>query len=193
MARATATPAPKTRPKQREKTAYQRKPGWPKEGARLKAILAERGIAPTQFAAECGVAYHNVYRWCRGFEFTPENQGIVCAVLELELAALQSDARPGTRGRKPTRLAPRQRELEARTVLEAFKLKPIAESLTAEDWSVIKSIRFFDAALRPSVGFYEAVAYALKGAIRVDEIAAVAAENAELDRTLSHKGSLPRR
>jgi hypothetical protein len=162
----------------------------------LKAILAERGISHSDFARECGVAYHNVYRWTRGHEFTEDNQGIACAVIGIKPEALSTTRRsalPAIEAAKRAFLAARRRELEAGAVLEAFKAKPIAASLTAADWSVLKSIRFFDEALRPSVAFFEAVAFALKGAIRVDEIAAVAAENAELDRTLAHKGSLPRR
>jgi hypothetical protein len=194
VSRATKTPRkqPKREPRQ---------PGWLKEGKRLAALLKSRKIGRTDFAIWCGVGYHNVYRWCAGFEFTPDNQAIACAALGLEPDALThahperhpldtASPRPTTR---PVRVSVQRRDTEARAVLELFKQRPIAAHLTPEHWNLIRSIRFIDAAIRPSVALYEAVALALLGAIPLDEIVDVAELNAELDRTLALKPPLRRR
>jgi hypothetical protein len=154
---------------------------WLKEGERFASVLAERGIGKSEYAAQIEHEYYHVHRWTLGYAFGPDNQAIAARGLDLpdDAFAAPDDAA--------------QRELETAAVLKRFEREPIASALTEADWNVIRSIRFHDAALRPSVAFYTAVAFALKGAIRVDEIAAVAAANAALDESLSHKPPLRRR
>jgi hypothetical protein len=182
-------------------TASGRRPVWFDEGQCLTALMSESELGPSALGRVCGVPYHTIYRWCRGHELTPPNQARACAALGLDPDALQctpaaqdrARAWLWARGSVPParapipRVSPRQRALEQRAVLDAFRARPIAAALTAEDWHVIESIRWFDARLRPSAAFYEAVAFALKGAIRVDEMREVARANAELDRTIAHK------
>jgi transcriptional regulator with XRE-family HTH domain len=157
-----------------------RVPHWQREGARLAAILTERGIGQTEFAERLGRKFHNVHRWTRGYEFTPQNQAVAARELGLPPDAFQG--------------VTQKRERHTRAVLAQFTARcPIAASLTEEEWHVLRSIRFHDATLRPSIAFFEAVSYALKGAIRIDEIQTVAEENAALDESLAHKPPLRRK
>lgn len=165
----------------RVRTTEQRRAKWVAQGSRLEALLAERGIGKTRFAALLHTEYHKIHRWCLGFGFAREQQKRCAQALEVAEDAFEAPDES------------ERRELEGARVLKRFLREPIAGALSPEDWRVLKSIRFHDAALRPSVAFYTAVAFALKGAIRVDEVAAVAAENAELDRQLAHKAPLRRR
>lgn len=159
-----------------------RSPLWIEEGRRFAAILREKEIGQTEFASRIGRKFHNVHRWTRGYEFDADNQALAARELELPPDAF---AAPN---------AGRHREREARVVLAQFQAeKPIAQSLSQAELAVLKSIRFHDAAPRPSVAFFEAVAFALKGAMGVDEIMSVAEENAALDEALSHKPPLRRR
>jgi hypothetical protein len=156
-------------------------------GPLLKAILTERGIRPTDFARRIGRKYHNVARWFNDREFTPENRGLCTAELGLPLHTFGEAV--AARGEDEERLV-----REAEVVFAAFlNSRPIAAALTAEDREVLESIRFAHKSIRPTVAFYEAVAFALRGAIRVDEILTVAEENARLDRALAHKPPLKRR
>lgn len=156
-----------------------RNPAWATEGARFAAVLEARGIRKSDFAEQIDALYRHVHRWTLGFEFTPDKQARAARGLGLADDAFSEPD------------AAEQREAETRAVLAQFEReKAIASSLSPSDWRVLRSIRFFDSNLRPSVAFYEAVAYALKGAIRIDEIVSVARENAELDRTLSDKPPL---
>lgn len=174
-------PAKRSRvPETPRKPRAPRVPHWVKEGERLAAVLAARSIGQTEFAESIGRKFHTVHRWCKGFEFGPENQAIAALALDLPTDAFESDLK--------------RRERQTRAVLARFKERSsVAASLGEADWLVLRSIRFQDASLRPSVAFYEAVAWALKGAIRVDEIMTVAEENAALDEALAHKPPLRRR
>jgi hypothetical protein len=155
---------------------------WQEQGKRFGDLLVERGIGKTNFAAEHGLAYYHVHRWTLGYAFGPENQAIAARGLNLPDNAFETPDEARTR------------ELETRAVLKRFEREaPVAAALTEADWGVLRSIRFHDAALRPSIAFFTAVAFALKGAIRLDEVASVTAENAALDDALAHKPPLRRR
>jgi transcriptional regulator with XRE-family HTH domain len=159
-----------------------RTPRWAREGERLAKILADRGIGQTQFGERIGRKFHTVHRWCKGFEFGPDNQTVAAQALDLPPDAF---ATPN---------ATKRREREARAVFERFlNEKPIAETLTTEELQILSSIRFLGPGIRPTVAFFESVSYALKGAIRVDEIMSVAEENAALDESIAHKPPLRRK
>lgn len=159
-----------------------RLPRWKQEGERLEAILIERKIGKTEFAESLGRKFHTVFRWTKGFEFGPKNQADAARQLDLPVDVF---AAPN---------AVKRRERETRNVLAQFaETKPIAKSLTPDEWQVLRSVRFDGDRLRPSMAFFEAMAFALKGAIRFDEIDSVAEENAALDESLSHKPPLRRR
>lgn len=187
-------------PSDASKPARKRRPAhWEAEGRRLATILEERKIRPSTFARSIDRAYYHVYRWRRGLEFTPENQAICCTALGLPPGTLAD--RNAVRiarehaGSAPPLTSPtaRQAELDAREALEAFSRTPLAATLSPAQWSVLRSMRFYDPTLRPSVALYNSVAYALHGAIRVDEIASIAAVNSTLDDSLARKPRLPRR
>lgn len=158
-----------------------RVPRWQKEGERFARTLVERGIGQTEFGERIGRKFHTIHRWGKGFEFGPEKQAQAAQALDLPPDAF---AVPN--------LAKR-RERETRLVLERFLAeRPIAETLTTEELQILSSIRFLGSGIKASVSFFESVAYALKGAIRVDEILSAAEENAAFEESASHKGS-PRR
>lgn len=152
-------------------------------GELLSRILRQRGLTKSGFARsvrdssgrEC--AYHNVYRWCRDQEFTPDNQQRAARALGL----------PGDFFQRPDAAEERTRETEE--VLELFlRTRPVAQSLTREDLRILSSIRFSDPEPRPTVAFFESVSYALRGLIREDEVRALALKNHELERTPPEKG-----
>jgi hypothetical protein len=159
-----------------------RLPLWLEEGERLAAILAERNIGKTAFAERLGRRFHTIHRWCSGYEFGPENQATAARELELPVDAFEAPN------------ADKRREKHTRKILATFKAtRPVAAGLSDADWQVLKSIKFHDDGLRPTVAFFEAVAFALMGAIRVDEVMSIAADNLAIDETLSHKPPLRRR
>lgn len=176
-----------------QKSTSSREPRWLVQAARFGHALKQRGLSPPDFARQSGLKYVWVNRWIRGFDFPPARQAQAAEALGLPLDAFDpaSEELRATAARRETVA---RREAEAARVLEAFTERcPIAKALTPSDWRVLRSIKFLDADLRPSVAFFEAVAYALRGAIRVDEILSVAEENAELDDSLSRKPPLTRR
>jgi hypothetical protein len=160
-----------------------RMPRWQREGERLAAILLERKLGKTEFAEQLGRRYHTIHRWTLGYEFGPKRQAE--AAFKLELA-------PDAFTAPPT--ASERRARETRAVLERFeRSRPIAQSLTPEEWLVLRSIDFCSDKIRPSVAIYEAFAFAIKGGIRDDEVQSVAEENEALDESLSHKPPLRRK
>jgi hypothetical protein len=145
-------------------------------------VLAERGIGKTEFAVRIGRKFHTVHRWCLGFEFGPDNQRTAAYALELAADAFEAPD------------AAKRRERHARGVLSRFRAtRPVAAGLSDADWQVLRSIKFHDDGLQPTVAFYEAVSFALLGAIRVDEVMTVSAQNSALDESLSHKPPLKKR
>jgi hypothetical protein len=176
-----------------QKSSTKREPRWLVQGARFADALAKRDLKPADFARKHDVRYMYVNRWVRGFDFPPARQAFAATALGLAPNAFDPASEELREAAHTAQMLAR-REAEAAHVLEAFATtKPIAASLTPADWRILRSIRFLDATVRPSVAFFEAVAYALKGAIRVDEILTYASENDELDRTLSDKPPLRRR
>jgi hypothetical protein len=157
-------------------------PLWVDEGKRLAAELVKRGIGKTAFAEQLRCRFHTIHRWCTGFEFGPENQGIAARALGMAPDAFEAPN------------AVKRREKHTRAVLAEFRdTRPIAARLSDADWHVLRSIRFHDEGLRPTVAFFEAVAFALAGAIPVDEVMSVAADNLAIDEALSHKPPLRKR
>lgn len=184
--RATAVPSPRKRraPSPRERRAPQPK-GSP--GALLRAILDERNERYGAFAARIGVRYHNVQRWMANREFTPENKGICCVALDLPLDTFGDDA-------ILTRVeAAASIRLETKQILDQWlRESPNARGLHRDDIAVMRSVQFAGR-VRPSAEFYDALAYALRGAIRVDEILAVEDDNRAVAESLARKPPLPRR
>lgn len=165
-----------------EKPRGPRSPLWREEGARFGAVLADRKIGKTAFGITLGRPFHTIHRWTKGFEFGPERQQEAAHALDLPSDAFVVP------------LAGQGRERHTRAVLARFRAtRPLAASLDEAQWQVLRSIRFDEESLRPTVAFYETVAAALMGAIRVDEIVDVATENAALDDALAHKPPLRRR
>jgi hypothetical protein len=172
--KAPATPPPKPR--------GPRVAQWAEEGRRLAALLTKRGIGKTAFGEQIGRKFHTVHRWCLGFEFGPDNQRTAANALNEPPDVFEDPSSAVRRAR------------HTRAVLEEFRAtRPVANKLSAADWSVLRSIRFHADGLRPTVAFYEAVALALIHAIPVDEIMRVAADNSAIDATLAHKPPLKRR
>jgi hypothetical protein len=155
-------------------------------GERLKRILDERNLGKSKLArlivTEVGgaCAYHNVHRWTLDREFTPRNQERAARALGL---APDYFTAPD---------AAEQRERHAREVFETFLQRPLAQLLTPGELDILASMKFTDPAIRPTVALYETFAAFLRGLVTAEEIADVAAHNAELDRTVSGK-SPPRR
>jgi hypothetical protein len=164
----------------------------------LADLLHERGLGQTQFAESIGVKFHNIHRWIRGFEFTRFNQRLAARGLLLpddHFGPQDSGPRPSTRSDGVAhRLQMERHERDTREAFGRFlRESAVAASLAPADIAVLRSIRFTDDGLRPTKAFYEAVSFALKGAIRREEILPVAALNAALDATLARKRPVSRR
>lgn len=154
---------------------------------RLRRLLAERELGQTAFAriveettgTKCG--FHNVHRWLNGKEFTARNQERAARALGLAADYF----------RAPNEAM--QREREAREALEQFLATDYGRSLTPPQVEVLKTVRFLDPRMRTTPAFYEALAAAVRGHIRMDEVLTVASDNAALDESLAHKPPLKRR
>lgn len=157
-------------------------------GAVFKRLLEERGLGKSDFARklreQCKVdcAYHNVHRWTQNREFTPVNKRRAARTLNVDPDVFDCPD------------AAAERERRARAVLDkAIATSPVVADLTADQLEVLRSIRFVVDGIQPTVAFYESVSYALRGLIPVEEVRAVATENARLDAELAHKPPLRRR
>ncbi len=164
------------------------------QGARFAAALRERGLTPASFARQHGLKYRWVNRWVRGHDFPPARQAQAAHLLGgLPLDAFDP-ASVELREAVARQEVIARRQAETERVLEAFAARcPIAAALTPSDWRALRSMKFHDGDLRPSVAMFEVFAYGLKGAVRVDEMLSAAEENAALDDSLAAKPPLKRR
>lgn len=162
---------------------------WTREGAELSRLLAERNISQSAFALQCGKQRKNVNRWTKGYEFVPENQRLAARALGLPDVYFGQPGRSYTqRVQGAERFLTERLERETREAYGRFlRESRVSEALTPSDLAVLRSIQFPDESVRPTKAFYEAVAYALLGAIRRDEILEVARLNAELDAQIEAK------
>lgn len=165
-----------------------RAPLWTREGSELARILHERGISQTALAIRIGTQRKNVNRWCHGFEFAPPNQRVAARALDLPDDHFGRTPCPTQRAGLAERIQAERAEAETREAYGRFlRESKVADALTPADLAVLRSIRFPDESVRPTKAFFEAVSYALLGAIRRDEIVDVARENAALDEAIDRK------
>lgn len=166
----------------------QRRPLWQREGEELARILGERRATQTWLAHRIGVQRKNVSMWCRGFEFTRANQALAARALDLpddHFGPIPPEQR--LRG-VAHRLLLERLERETREAFGRFlRESHVATALTPADLDVLRSIRFCDGTTWPTKAFYEAVAFALMGAIRRDEILEMARVNHALDEAIRRK------
>lgn len=175
--------------KPRQTTHYPRAARWEPAGAELARLLAERRITQSALALQIGTRRKNVNRWCKGYEFTPANQRLAARALDLPDDHFGATHHPPKRGSQlADRLLAEQLDAETREAFGRFlRESKVAAAMTAEDLAILRSVRFPDRKVRPTKAFFEAMAYALLGAIRHDEVLDVAHVNAALDATLDAK------
>lgn len=140
-------------------------------GRLLNQLLKERHISKAEFARQIKREPHNVYRWCSGKEFDLKNQQQAARGLGL---AEDHFSQPDET---------KKRELETQREFAAFLRRPYAKRLTQAQIAVIKSLRFVDATVRPSVALYEALASVLLRDIPEHAAMQVAETNDAIDRT----------
>lgn len=177
---------PTTHRQQTDQPSARGAPLWPQQGAELLRLLHERGISQSALAIRCGTQRKNVNRWTKGYEFTAGNQRLAARALDLPDDHFGRPPQP--RGRLAERIVAERLEAETREAYGRFlRESRVSEALTPSDLAVLRSIQFPDESVRPTKAFFEAVAYALLGAIRRDEILEVARVNAELDAQIEAK------
>lgn len=127
----------------------------PTPGELLLRALEERKLGKSEFARMLRnmsgreYAYHNVYRWGCDREFTSENRRWAALALDL----------PSNYFEQLDEVARAERADSA--CFDAFLKCAIAERLSGPQMQVIRSFRFPPGPFRPTVRFYELVAYAL--------------------------------
>ena len=149
-----------------------RVPRWQREGKLLAAFLLERNIGKSDFAKKLNRKYLAIHQWTEGYGFEPANQVAAARLLGLADDAFGSTPPPET--------------TSTRRALRDFRKTRLGQSLTPAQWRVLQSMRFDDETFPPSVAMFESVAWALKGAIRLDEILPLGTRNAEIDQQVSH-------
>ncbi len=144
-------------------------------GEKLFRTLDELKVSKTDFAKRVERSYVTVFRWGKDEDFGQEQQELAAAALGLPPDYFDTDN------------AVERRARAARKVYRDFlKARPeLAAALSQEALGWLRSFRFLDPTIQPSVAFFEAVASAMLGAIRPQDVLSVAAENAELDRRLA--------
>ena len=144
-------------------------------GEKLFRTLKELDVSKMDFAKRVERSYVTVYRWFKDEDFGPEQQTLAAAALGLPPDYFDTDN------------AVERRARAARKAYRDFvQTRPeLVAALSQEALGWLRTFRFLDPSIPPSAAFFEAMASAILGAIRPQDVLSVAAENAELDRKLA--------